>query len=406
MTAGKIKRLSVSDFKKIEVVEITPQGNVVEIAGKNGNGKTSALDAIQAALGGTSAIPADPVRHGAEKAEIVLETDGGLTVTRVIPKVGTPKLVVETADGMRPKSPQTMLDELVGALSFDPLEFVRMKPKDQVQTLKGFVTALDIDATEAEIKVGFDERTAVNRRVKDLESRVGAAPDFAAAPDHVDLSGLRKQIEEGREHNAKVKMTENTFETLTDTVADLERMLSEAKADLAEITKVRDALEPPVDLSDLERDLDRAIASNEERAAIMARKDRFDDDVADLKAARAKSDALTTEIEDKRKAISDAVAASELPGGISIGEAGVMVEDYPFEQASAAEQLLIATRLGMAFNPGLKIIRIKDGSLLDDDSWTALTKIAEDNDFQIWIEVVGDGHQNAVVIEAGRVRDQ
>ena len=57
----------------------------------------------------------------------------------------------------------------------------------------------------------------------------------------------------------------------------------------------------------------------------------------------------------------------------------------------------------MSSNPELRVIRIKDGLLLDADGMAMLKAMASENDFQIWIERVADNDPMAVVIEGGSV---
>ena len=59
--------------------------------------------------------------------------------------------------------------------------------------------------------------------------------------------------------------------------------------------------------------------------------------------------------------------------------------------------------IAMSSNPELRVIRIKDGSLLDADGMAMLKAMASENDFQIWIERVADNDPMAVVIEDGSV---
>src|SRR5579872_629804 len=111
----KIISLQAENVKKLVAVHITPQGDIVEIVGKNGHGKTSVLDSIWWALEGAEHIQAEPIRKGADKAVIRLDL-GELIVKRTItPKGGT--LTVENAEGARYPSPQAVLDKLLGAIS-------------------------------------------------------------------------------------------------------------------------------------------------------------------------------------------------------------------------------------------------------------------------------------------------
>ena len=114
----KIVKLTAENIKKLRAVEIVPQGNVVKISGKNEQGKTTVLDSIFWALGGTKAIQEEPIRQGETKASIRLELDD-LVVTRTFTP-GNSYLKVENKEGTSFKSPQAMLDKLVGKLSFDP----------------------------------------------------------------------------------------------------------------------------------------------------------------------------------------------------------------------------------------------------------------------------------------------
>ena len=52
----KIVKLTAENFKRLEAVEITPDGNTVLISGRNGQGKSSVLDSILAALFAVSAV--------------------------------------------------------------------------------------------------------------------------------------------------------------------------------------------------------------------------------------------------------------------------------------------------------------------------------------------------------------
>ena len=67
-----ILRMQATNFMRLKTVEITPDGNVVTISGRNAQGKSSVLNALTAALGGTNSnnLPR-PVRDGEESAEIL-----------------------------------------------------------------------------------------------------------------------------------------------------------------------------------------------------------------------------------------------------------------------------------------------------------------------------------------------
>src|SRR3546814_1683124 len=73
------------------------------------------------------------------------------------------------------------------------------------------------------------------------------------------------------------------------------------------------------------------------------------------------------------------------------------------EQVSTAGRLRVSTGIWMAANPGLRVLRIMDGSLLDDDSMAMLAQMDEAEDFQLWVEIVGDGGVG-IIMEDGLVK--
>ncbi|MNJ04825.1 hypothetical protein D3C73_1657670 [compost metagenome] len=59
--------------------------------------------------------------------------------------------------------------------------------------------------------------------------------------------------------------------------------------------------------------------------------------------------------------------------------------------------------MAIALNPELRVIRITDGSLLDVNSLALVEEMARENDYQVWIEVVGEGPEGAYTIVDGEV---
>lgn len=124
----KIIKFRADNVKRLTAVEITPEGHLVQITGKNGQGKTSVLDAIWWALGGKDNIQGQPIRKGAKSARIKLtlgDTEPELLVERRFTDKGD-YLFVRNADGSRRDQPQTILDRLVGNMTLDPLGFMSM----------------------------------------------------------------------------------------------------------------------------------------------------------------------------------------------------------------------------------------------------------------------------------------
>jgi len=123
--------------------------------------------------------------------------------------------------------------------------------------------------------------------------------------------------------------------------------------------------------------------------------------------ARERAEALTSNIEKLKADAQAAIAGADLPiGEVSVSGGEVFLRGVPFEQASDAEQLQASIGIAMALNPTLKVIRVRDGSLLDDEAMKTLATMADENDYQIWIERVDSSGQVGFVLEDGHVKGQ
>ena len=160
----KIINLKSENFKKIKAIDITPTDNTVIITGKNGNGKSSVLDSILVALAGKQKDIIKPIRDGEKKAIIELDL-GDYKVKRTFTEKGTTVEVYN--DTAKFSSPQTMLDNIIGKLSFDPLEFSKKNEKEQRQIL---MELAGLDFTDLENKRAklYEERHKIGIEEKAL----------------------------------------------------------------------------------------------------------------------------------------------------------------------------------------------------------------------------------------------
>ena len=397
----KIIRFEAENVKRIAVVGIDPDGSIVEVTGKNRNGKSSVLDAIWWALAGESAVDPKPIREGCEEARIFLDL-GEYKVTRTFAlsdrnaKGYTTRLIVENAEGTRASSPQALLDSLIGKLSFDPLDFERAKPAEQFEILKAFVPGVDFAGIARLNKSDYDKRTEVNRDEKRVRAQADAIKLPAFIPEEVDEADLIRELEEAGEHNAGVERRKARREAVANEIAQIEARLDELRA-------LRDGADPLPDPIDTAALRDR-IADAKETNDIARRAEFKRGLVADADRLKAESEALTQAMADREAQKSAAIAAAEIPvDGIEFGDGIVLLNGVPFEQGSDAERLRAAIQIAAAMNPKLKIIRVRDGSRLDTDSFALLADMAEQMDAQVWVETVQSGRATAIVIEDGRV---
>lgn len=419
----KIINLQAENIKKLVAVSITPDGNLVQITGANGNGKTSVLDAIWWALAGVSNIQEKPIREGQTQARIRLDL-GEAIVTRTFRlKDGgeyTSQINVENAEGVKFPSPQTMLDDLLGQLSFDPLAFARMEPKAQFNALRRFVPDVDFDGIESANKADYEKRKDLNRRAKEaktLAQSVEIPADLPTAP--IDENGLIDELQKANEHNALIETKKNNRNSLrqnTDAkkkevavlVEELVRLQDKINAMNAEIKKNEEKLAAagplpePKDITEIRKKIDGAKELN---SKIAAREEKHQH-LELAKQYQADADALTEAMERREQEKLERIAQANIPvAGMTFGDGEILMKGVPFNQASDAEQLRASIAIAMALNPKLRVIRVRDGSLLDSKSLKVLEEMAEKKDYQVWIERVDDSGKVGFVLEDGHLKN-
>jgi DNA repair exonuclease SbcCD ATPase subunit len=412
-----IVSLTSENVKKLKAVHVAPNGGhgLVIIGGRNGQGKTSVLDSIEMALGGTKSVPKRPVRDGQSKAEIILETED-LIVTRTFSQRGSTINVVGR-DGMRKASPQTLLDGLVGSLSFDPLAFARMKPGEQAGLLRE-LTGLDFSELDKRRQAAYDERTAVNREVKSAQEHLAqlkaAVPDGDYPSELVSVSNLVGELRE-----AETKNRQNAeFRQAVDAKA---QGVETKRLRMAALLREVDELRKGIDIDDKKLERMRAdLAALEDIPTetiqnAIANAGEVNEVVQAIRAAsqaaglhdkrKARSEELTKEIEaidaEKQKRLSECAMPLD---GLGFDDTGVTYGGLPFEQLCDSEKLKVSLAMGLKMNPALRVVLIRDGSLLDSDSLALVAEMAEQANAQVWIERVGEGDEGAVIIEDGSVK--
>ena len=430
-----ILSLQIDNYKRIETLFIKPDGAVTELTGANGAGKSSALHAIAALLGGEEHIAWKPIRNGAEQAKITAVIAGigktNLTVTRKIwKKKGsgevTSTITIESEEGARFPSPQAMLDGVINKYTFDPLAFTRQKPKEQVLVLQD-LSGIDLDKFDADNAKDRDARTVINRRANELSAQASgiAIPENPPA-GRVDEAALIEEMQNAGEHNAEIERSRAEREAITQYIAVKLSSAEKYKTEAAVLRRRAGAIEEtakelisgadaernglmqlpplpePIDASVIRKQIEQARLTN----AIVDRVKRHSDLLADAEIAEAQSDALTANIKKREDDKLAAIASAKMPvDGLGFGDGMVTFNEMPLDQASQAEQIRISVAIAAALNPTLKVAFIHDGSLLDKHSWALLEKFATEHGLQVFVETVDSTRPTAIVIEDGKRKE-
>lgn len=456
----KIIRLLAENVKRLHAVEITPEGAVIKIAGKNGAGKTSVLDSISYALGGASLVPAQPIRSGETDARVVIDI-GDFVVTRKFSRdrihedtcdlkkppheVGTTpvcnckvtfgptksSLIVKNREGASYPSPQAILDKLLGKLTFDPLQFARAAAKEQDTTLRQLV-GLDVTPFENARRAAAERRSVYKKQAALAEAKLTQMSSYQGLPatevstsevsaeilraeelrqlateaeQAVGASGSRLLTVEGQASakRARIEELEKQVAKHREELASLERQFQHEQGNMKALSEAAEAARKEVPnvnvirqkLIDIE-EKNTKIKANNAYGEVRAECIRLNDQVASAEEAVKKAD------EDKRAAL-EAVKFPVAGLGFS-DDMGVTFNSVPFEQASNAEQIRVSVAIGLALNPKLRVLLIRNGNGLDSTSLQLLTKQAEQAEAQVWMEWVAESKEGvAVMLEDGEV---
>lgn len=436
----RITAVHVRDFKRIHDIKITPPADraLLFIGGKNAQGKSSIIDALTAAFGGKRQQPADPVRHGAESAEVAVELDNGLTIKRVIDADGESSLEVRDSMGVV-RSPQAVLDKLVSGRFLDPLAFLALPAKEQRAQLMKMIEGADRIAGLNENRArAFDKRTEVGRdktkaqgelaRLKAIKVEAGTPIDVAAlTAEKAKFAELQREgdglgnakalrSQEATSAQLRVDKTKATIADLENKLRIERELLERDERELAAALKAegeaRCKLANAADAwaksaarrAEIDEQIAKADAHN--RAVFEA-----DAHAKRLAEAAGTTDKLSKEYEELTKVIetidgrkAEILGAAKLPvEGLSVDDEGITLAGVPFLQASAAERLRVALALAIAASPQLDDVWIRDGALCDEDTLAAIAKHAAEAKKRVWIERVGTADPGAIVIHDGKV---
>src|SRR3990167_4141745 len=236
--------LEAENVKRLKAIMIHPAAvGVVKICGQNAAGKSSVLDAIEAALSSKRAEPEVPIRTGETSAKVVLDL-GEFRVVRSWTDKGS-YLSVHRQDGKLAK-PRDFLDRMIGTgLGFDPLAFATQKPATQVVALLDLLKLPEdprkLDARKSDL---YAQRTDVNREIKTLQAQAAGLPgpndavprELVSVEDllaqHAAMTRMEAQNNSLRQEEASLQ---NQMRRCDETIGRIVAELETARAQRAEI---------------------------------------------------------------------------------------------------------------------------------------------------------------------------
>lgn len=414
--------LRVEDYKRVTLVDLTfdQDAGLYAISGRNEQGKSSILDALEAVIAGAQApkVPM-PIRKGAESARIVATFDD-LVVTRTY-KGGKTSIDVRNGEGLKYADSRGIMAGLFDRIALDPIAFARMPEKEQVGVLVGLI---GFDPSEIDGRIRDEEarRTEVGRERDRVAGALQSIPEPAkdTPDDEVSAAALAEQRDDVRRDIADVERTlvnaareamyrdERAAEVdaLRQKLAMAEEVLAECVADAtraagwAESAKARRP-----ELVQQEEGLTLELASiDATNAAVRAKGAR-----AHLSAEHARYVATWQQHKENIEALRAEKAAkfagAALPvDGLTIDDGAVYVDGIPASQLSSGARIRLGFDIVAAVDPALRAIVIRDAAMLDAENLRHIDDLARERDLLVLAELVAsDSEFDGVTIEDGTV---
>ncbi len=416
----KINKLELENVKRVVAVTLEPtESGLTVIGGRNGQGKTSVLDAIAWALGGEKYRPTRPEREGSVlPPDIRVDLSNGIVVER---KGKNSALKVTDPSGGR--KGQRLLDEFVEQLALNLPKFMQATDKEKAATLLNIIGVgeqlAELDRKEAEL---YQERLMVGR-VADQKAKFAAEmPKYDDVPaDLVSASELIRQQQDILARNGENarkranaeqitrnrKIIEENIARVEDEMITLNRRLTEYRAALDEAK--RDEAIAHKDALELQDE------STEELERNIAEIDQINVKVrANLDRQKAAEDAhqyieqyngLTAKIDEVRGQKRKLLDGAELPlPGLSVENGALMYKGQAWDGMSSSEQLKVATAIVRRLNPQCGFVLMDKLEAMDAQTMREFGEWLEAEGLQvIATRVTSAGEDCTILIEDGTV---
>ena len=402
----KILNLAIENTKRVKAVALEPAENgLTVIGGRNGQGKTSVLDAIAWALGGEKFRPTNAGRDGSVIPPYIRVTlDNGLVVER---KGKNSALTVTDPSGR--KAGQRLLDEFIHELALNLPKFMRATDKDKASTLLEIIgVGEQLAAIEQQESRAYNERLTLGRIADQKAAFAKSMPYHTDAPKE-----LVSAAELLRRHNAILaKNAEN--QRKREIVGELYAARNRIAEELRKLTEQYDDICRECDIAeknaqDLEDESTEEIQRDLDRIDEINRKVRanLDHDKAEEDAREATNayNALTARIDDLRRQKRELLNGAKLPlPGLSVENGCLLYNGKAWDCMSSSERLRVSTAIVRALNPKCGFVLMDQLEQMDEETMREFGAWLENEGLQVIATRVSTGDECQIIIEDGMVR--
>ena len=410
----KINQLELENVKRIKAVKVEPtQNGLTVIGGRNGQGKTSVLDAIAWALGGDTFKPSRPQNDkSVVPPHLKVELSNGIVVERK-----GKNSVLKVTDTTGKKAGQTLLDSFIEKLALNVPKFMASSDKEKANILLQIIgVGPQLMELERQEKEAYQDRL-MSGRIADQKKKFAQeqihyddVPDQLVSPQELinQQQAILAQNGENARKREKVDQYEYQVHTLTEEVARIQQMLKEKQDALAKATQ--NLAIAKTDAMDLVDQSTEELENNLQEIEEINRKVR-----ANLDKQKAEEDAHQAQLEWENKDTVlkkvrqdklDLLKGANLPlEGLSIEDSALIYKGQKWDNMSSAEQLIVATSIVRKLNPQCGMVLVDKLEQMDTETLKEFGEWAEKEGLQIIGTRVSTGSECSIIIEDGYVKD-
>lgn len=402
----KINELLIENVKRVKAVQFEPSADgLTIIGGRNGQGKTSVLDAIAWALGGNNYKPSVPERDGAlVPPNLHIELSNGLIVER---KGKNSTLKVTDPNGN--KSGQQLLNEFVSTLALDLPKFINGSDKDKADSLLKILGIGDVlaqlDTKENQL---YAQRTEVGRIADRKKKAADEMPMYPNVPkEPVSATELIKEQQEILARNGENERKRQDAARYEQILANAQIAFDEAKAALQKAEQ--DCLTARKSAEDLHDESTAELEKNLAEIEALNIKIRANStkEAAEVEANNLQQeyDGLTGQIESVREERSKLLDSAELPlPGLSVKDGKLIYNNMPWDGMSGSDQLKVATAIVRKLNPQCGFVLMDKLEQMDLETLQEFGAWLKQEGLQVIATRVSTGDECSIIIEDGMVK--
>ena len=272
-----------------------------------------------------------------------------------------------------------------------------LQADEQLQSASEILTAIDSLSQQAEKRRALIDAASQakekHREALDLMDEL--AGDVVKEQDvceglEAQIAGLQKQLAERREGIATLRQRIDKGQAFT----------MDAGAKFSAAARAADAATDPAPLIlDRRQALAGLEANNKALGKRRLAQEQMEALLQESEAAKARHATYDSVLEQLRHLRAHLLDGVDLGvDGLEIGDGELRLNGVTFRQASQAEKIRVACAVAMAQRPKLRLLRVDEGERLDTESRAILFRLAEENDFQVFLTSVSDTEELKVEI--------